>query len=90
MHCPTFIFLLPHQIATVQQNNQNKITSNNRKINHKNNHDKQFTIAQSKNQSGNTITTNNHSTKYYQKQQSYQSAAKTATTINKFFEYYYI
>ena len=31
MHRPTIIFLLPHKITTVQQNNQNKITSNNQK-----------------------------------------------------------
>lgn len=62
MHRPTIIFLLFHQIATVQQkNNQNKqsdqstaksipktTTSVNSKINHKNGHDKQSTIAQSK------------------------------------------
>lgn len=46
VHRPTIIFLLPRQIATVQQNNQNKITSNNRKIIHKNNH-----ISQPQNQS---------------------------------------
>ena len=66
MHRPTFIFLLSHKITTVQS-----------KTAEINNH-----INQPQNQSGNTITTNNHSTKYYQKQQSYQSATKTTTTIN--------
>lgn len=69
MHRPTIIFLLSHQITTVQS-----------KTAEINNH-----INQPQNQSGNTITTNNHSTKYttyYQKLQSYQSAAKTITTNN--------
>lgn len=48
MHRPTFIFLLPHQIATVHQNNQNKITSNNQK--------KQSAIIQSKTRSKQNIT----------------------------------
>lgn len=69
MHRQSIIFLLSHKITTVQQ-----------KTAEINNH-----INQPQNQSGNTITTNNHSTKYttyYQKLQSYQSAAKTTTTIN--------
>ena len=66
MHRQTLIFLLSHKITTVQS-----------KTAEINNH-----INQPQNQSGNTITTNNHSTKYYQKQQSYQSATKTTTTIN--------
>ena len=65
-HRPTIIFLLSHKITTVQSKTA-EINNN---------------INQPQNQSGNTITTNNHSTKYYQKQQSYQSATKTTTTIN--------
>lgn len=49
MHRPTIIFLLPRKITTVQS-----------KTAEINNH-----INQPQNQSGNTITTNNHSTKYY-------------------------
>ena len=49
MHRPTTIFLLSHKITTVQS-----------KTAEINNH-----TNQPQNQSGNTITTNNHSTKYY-------------------------
>ena len=49
MHRQTFIFLLSHKITTVQS-----------KTAEINNH-----TNQPQNQSGNTITTNNHSTKYY-------------------------